>query len=259
MGIDLACRAAHQASLARPDGSYVWTGRKFFTRTADLEQLWTALGLSDDDTVQVVLEPTRNVWAPVASWLRRRGAGRATVSMVPTSQSADLRAYYSKHTKNDHLDSKLLARLPLLHPEGLRPHIGDGPAEPLRRAVKVRSSIVKRRTAVYQRLDAQLELLGPGWHAVLGSNYGKAALALLARYGDPTTLLRLGQARLTRFLIRHSRGAWRDDHAAGLLAAARESLALWGPDGIDFAELALHHPDPPPPSLRGSAQRLDIR
>jgi hypothetical protein len=30
---------------------------------------------------------------------------------------ADLRAYYSKHAKNDHLDSKMLARLPLLHPE----------------------------------------------------------------------------------------------------------------------------------------------
>ncbi|MDT5155226.1 MAG: hypothetical protein QOI01_6959 [Mycobacterium sp.] len=44
-------------------------------------------------------------WAPVASWFRHRGA---RVSMVPTTQSADLRAYYSKHAKNDHLDSKLL-------------------------------------------------------------------------------------------------------------------------------------------------------
>jgi transposase len=238
LGIDLACRAAHQASLARSDGTFVWTGRKFFTRPADLEALWAAVGLAEGDTVRVVLEPTRNAWAPVASWLRRRGA---KVSMVPTTQSADLRAYYSKHTKNDHLDSKLLARLPLLHPEGLRDHTGDGPAEPLRRAVKVRASMVKRRTAVFQRLDAQLELLGPGWYDALGSNYGKAALAVLARYADPHALVRLGQARLTRFLIRHSRGAWRDDHATALLTAARESLELWGTDpetGIDFAELA---------------------
>ena len=235
LGIDLACRAAHQASLARADGSFVWTGRKFFTRPDELRRLWDDLGLSGDDSVMVVMEPTRNAWAPVASWFRRRGA---KVSMVPTTQSADLRAYYSKHTKNDHLDSKLLARLPLLHPEGLREHTGDGPAEPLRRIVKVRASIVKRRTAVFQRLDAQLELLGPAWYDALGSSYGKAALAVLARYADPHILLRLGQARLTRFLIRHSRGAWRDDHARTLLAAARQSLELWGPDGIDFAELA---------------------
>ncbi|WP_094275530.1 IS110 family transposase [Rhodococcus sp. OK302] len=235
LGIDLACRAAHQASLARPDGTYMWTGKKFFTRPTDLEKLWTAIGLNQEDAVTVVLEPTRNAWAPVASWFRRRGA---TIVMVPTTQSADLRAYYSKHTKNDHLDSKLLARLPLLHPEGLREHTSDGPADPLRRAVKMRSSIVKRRTAIYQRLDAQLELLGPTWYDALGSNYGKCALAVLIRYADPTSILRLGPARLTRFLIRYSRGAWRDEHARTLLAAARESLELWGPDGIDFAELA---------------------
>ncbi|HET8992778.1 IS110 family transposase [Rhodococcus sp. SJ-2] len=238
LGIDLACRAAHQSSLARTDGTYVWTGKKFFTRPADLDDLWADIDLQEGDTLRVVMEPTRNAWAPVASWFRRRGA---VVSMVPTTQSADLRAYYSKHTKNDHLDSKLLARLPLLHPEGLRDHTGDGPAEPLRRVVKMRSSVVKRRTAVYSRLDAFLELLGPAWYDALGSNYGKAALAVLVRYADPTTLLRLGHARLTRFLIRHSRGAWREAHATALLRAARESLDLWGTDpdvGIDFAELA---------------------
>ena len=235
LGIDLACRAAHQASLARADGSYVWTGRKFFTRPAELEALWDLVGLEPGDTLRVVIEPTRNAWVPVAAWFRRRGA---RVSLVPTTQSADLRAYYSKHTKNDHLDSKLLARLPLLHPEGLRDHASDGPAEPLRRAVKTRHSIVKRRTAIFSRLDALLELLGPGWYDALGSNYGKAALELLARYADPNALGRLGHARLTRFLIRHSRGAWRDAHATALLAAARETLQLWGADGIDFAELA---------------------
>ena len=235
LGIDVACRAAHQASLAGADGTLMWSGRKFFTRPAELERLWADLDLDEDCELTVVMEPTRNAWVPLASWFRRRGA---KVVLVPTTQSADLRAYYSKHTKNDHLDSKILARLPLLHPDGLREHTDTGPAAPLRRIVKQRSSIVKRRTAIFQRLDAQLELLGPAWYDALGSNYGKAALAVLARYADPTTLAKLGPARLTRFLVRHSRGAWRDTHADVLLAAAHESLQLWGTDGIDFAELA---------------------
>ena len=37
LGIDLACRAAHVASVAGPDGTLLWRGRSFFTRPADLE------------------------------------------------------------------------------------------------------------------------------------------------------------------------------------------------------------------------------
>lgn len=158
--------------------------------------------------------------------------------MVPTTQSADLREYYSKHTKNDRLDSEILARLPLLHPEGLREFSGAGTGDPLRRLVKQRSTMVKRRTAVYSRIDALLELLGPAWYAVLGSDYGKAALAFLTRYADPNAVLRLGEARLSRFLQVRSRGQYGPEPARALVAAARETLALWGPDGMDFAELA---------------------
>jgi len=234
LGIDVAVRAAHQAALTR-DGATVWRGRRFWTRPADLEKLWTDLDLADPGELTVVIEPTRNAWIVIAEWFRRRGA---KVVMVPTTQSADLRKYYSKHTKNDRIDSELLARLPLLHPEGLREYSGQGPADPLRRLVKQRSTMVKRRVAVYARLDALVELLGPAWYAVLGSNYGLASLEFLARYADPNAVIRLGQARLARFLIARSRGAWREDHAAGLVAAAKETLALWGPGGMDFAELA---------------------
>ncbi len=234
LGIDVACRAAHQATLAR-DGTVVWRGRKFWTRPDDLERLWSALDCPDPAELTVVLEPTRNAWIVVAEWFRRRGT---RVVMVPTTQSADLRKYYSKHTKNDRIDSELLARLPLLHPEGLREYFGQGPADPLRRLVKQRSTMIKRRTAIHARLDALVELLGPAWYAVLGSNYGVAALEFLARYADPHAVMRLGQARLARFLIARSRGAWRHDHAAGLLLAAKETLTLWGEHGMNFAELA---------------------
>ena len=234
LGIDVACRAAHQGALPG-DGATLWGGRTIHTPPADLERLWADLDLGDPAELTVVLEPTRNAWIVLAEWFRRRGV---RVVMVPTTQSADLRKYYSKHTKNDRIDSELLARLPLLHPEGLREYSGQGPTDPLRRLTKQRSTLVKRRTAVLSRLDALTELLGPAWYAVLGSNYGIAALEFLTRYADPHAVIRLGQARLARFLIRHSRGAWRDDHAEGLVTAARQTLALWGADGMDFAELA---------------------
>jgi transposase len=156
LGIDVACRAAHQCSLADESGRFAWSGRRFRTTVADLNRLWGQI--PQPAALTVVMEPTRNAWVPLAAWFRRHGA---TVVMVPPEQSADLRDYYSKHAKSDRLDSRMLARLPLLHPEGLQAAEGLGPADALRRASRLRSSLVKRRNVILARLDSYLELLGP--------------------------------------------------------------------------------------------------
>src|SRR4051794_8721693 len=101
---------------------------------------------------------------------RRHGADGASRAVRGPAK------YYNKHTKTDRLDCQLLARLPLLHPDGLVSTPGLGPAEALRRTVGHRESLITRRTAALQRLDALLELLGPAWIAVLGTEPGKAAL-----------------------------------------------------------------------------------
>ena len=234
LGIDVACVAAHRASLADERGEFSWSGWRFHSRPEELERLWEKI--PDGAEVTVVMEPTRNAWVPLASWLRARGA---KVVLVPPEQSADLRDYYNKHTKTDRLDSRVLARLPLLHPEGLIPEKGSGAADPLKRAVRQRSSLLKRRVAAMQRLDAYLELLGPSWSDALGSgDYGKAALAVLERWADPRAVKRAGRKRITTRMIRVSRGGWREDRADRLLAAADETLELWAHGGIDFAELA---------------------
>jgi transposase len=234
LGIDVACRADHQASLADDRGEFIWSAWKFRTTPADLERLWAKIPAGAE--VVVVMEPTRNAWVPLAAWLRARGA---KIVVVPPEQSADLRDYYNKHAKTDRLDSRMLARLPLLHPEGLREIDGLGPAEPLKRAVRHRSSLQKRRTSAMQRLDALVELLGPAWAEVLGQGeYNKTALGVLERYADPKALKKLGRKRLAALMIRTSRGHFREAKADELLAAADETVELWAAGGLNFAELA---------------------
>ena len=46
--------------------------------------------------VTVIMEPARNAWVPLAAWFRRQDA---TVVLVLSEQSADLRVYYTMHTK----------------------------------------------------------------------------------------------------------------------------------------------------------------
>lgn len=234
LGIDVACQADHQASLADDRGEFLWSAWRFRTTPADLEALWAKI--PEGAEVTVIMEPTRNAWVPLAAWLRARGA---KVVVVPPEQSADLRDYYNRHTKTDRLDSRILARVPLLHPEGLRDLEGLGPADPLKRAVRHRTSLQKRRGQAVMRLDALVELLGPAWADALGAGeYTKTALAVLERFSDPRAMKKAGRKRLATLLIRHSRGQWREAKADELLAAAGETLSLWAAGGLDFAELA---------------------
>jgi transposase len=241
LGIDVACRAAHQASLAAADGRLVFSGHRFHTSVDELERLWARLPVevaADPHAagLTVVMEPTRNAWVLLAAWFRRRGA---RIVLIPPERSADLRAYYSKHTKSDRLDSVLLARLPLLHPDGLHPEHGLGPGDALRRATRLHASLVQRRSTILARLDALLEILGPVWHTALGANLGQTTTLrfLAAGYADPHTLRRLGRARLARFLHRHSRGAWGEQQAEALLQAASQTTLLWE-DELDYPDLA---------------------
>jgi transposase len=85
LGVDVACRAAHQASLADEQGRFLFVGHRFRTDPDELDTLWARL--PNDAEIEVVMEPTRNAWVALAAWFRRHGA---TVVMVPPEQSADL-------------------------------------------------------------------------------------------------------------------------------------------------------------------------
>lgn len=163
---------------------------------------------------------------------RRRGGDGATGAIGGPG------AYYNKHAKTDRLDSRVLARLPLLHPEGLHAETTLGPGDALKRAVKIRSGLVHRRSTSMARLDTLLEIMGPMWVVALGSDMTLTALRFLARYGDPRKVKRLGKARLAELLCRSSRRTWGPERAAAIMAAAEATLRLWGEDGMDFDELA---------------------
>ena len=234
LGVDLGIRAAHVATLCDEGGEVVWSKRRFRSRHEELVELVDEIG--DCHELTVVMEPTRNAWVPVAAHFMAVGA---RVVLVPPERAADLRRYYAKHIKNDRVDSKVLARVPLLHPEGLNPIESLGPAEPLKRAVRRRVKLVEWRVACRQRIDAMLDLLGPGYAEVLGgARYTKTALEILERYGDPRRLRRLGVKRLTVLMQGTSGGHWGTEQAQRLVDTAVEATRLWDNDQLDFEELA---------------------
>ena len=65
VGIDIACRAAHQAACADETGRIIWSGHRFRTAAKQLEALWSRLP-AETTEVMVVMEPTRNAWVALS-------------------------------------------------------------------------------------------------------------------------------------------------------------------------------------------------
>ena len=234
LGIDVACRADHRASLADERGEFIWSSWKFRTTTADLERLWAKI--PDGASVTVILEPTRNAWVPLSAWLQARGA---TVILVPPEQSADLRDYYNKHTKTDRLDSGcwLVCRC-------CTPRACGASTTSARRShcagrsvtASAWSSAAARPVCVSTHSSScwgrggpipsdRPPLRRPPWSSWRNTPiHGRSSVS--------------GAARLAALLIRSSAGLWREDKADELLAMANETLELWSCGGIDFTELA---------------------
>jgi transposase len=238
LGLDLAITAEHRACLTDEAGT-VLAERRLRSTRKDLVALATVAreGMQDTDELVVVMEPTAGAWVAPAAFFISVGA---KVHLVPPEQASDLRRYYAKHVKNDRIDAKLLARLPLLHPDGLHEvGVPEGDQGTLRRLVARRARLIKELAQHRARVRSLLHLAMPGMSEILGEELGKGAMAVLARYGDPRTMLRLGRSRLAAVFIKATRGAWREPKAEEVLGCARDAVELWeGLPGCDFAEVA---------------------
>ena len=236
LGIDVACRAAHQVSLADEQGRFIWSGRRFRTTSQDLERLWAMLpgaptrrGLGGHGTdPQRVGAAGRVVSAP-----RRRGGAGAT-GTVGGSAPLLRQAHQVR-------PAGLPAAGPGADAAPRRPATeqGLGPGDALRRAAKLHSTLRSGAAKAWPDWTPCWRSSGrTGTTRRRRPGQPDPVAVPRRRYADPHTVKRLGRARLARFLYRHSRGAWGEAQAEAFLAAAQETLQLWAGGELDFPDLA---------------------
>lgn len=97
----------------------------------------------------------------------------------------------------------------------------DQPTRELQALVRLRDDHVAARVAATNQLAALLDQHWPGAAAIFGRLDSEIALCFLDRYPTPQSTSRLGEARLTAFLRRHSYCGRRS--ASDLLARLREA------------------------------------
>ena len=240
IGLDVAIQAAHKAVVADECGQFLTPLLTLHTSPQELDQLFArARDGAPDAALQVVMEPTGMAWFPIAAYCLRQGV---IVYLVNGQEVADLRRYYRRHAKSDHIDARVLVRLPLVNPEQLHRLILP-PASTLacQRSCRQLDRLSRQLTAIQNRLQAIDRFAWPGLEAqVFADPNGRAVRWFRAHWYDPCAVVTAGAAGLRQHWL-ETGGAPGDtgDWIDRLVHLAQQIVQLYGQEGqfLDFAEL----------------------
>ncbi len=236
VGIDLGIASAHTVRVLDETGKTL-AKRKAWPTEASLSDVEaTALAGAPEGTVlEIVMEPTGPAWLPIAVYFSARGH---LVYRVSSAKAADLRRFLSRHTKTNGIDADTLARLPIFDPVGLQPLVLPGAEQAaLDRRVRATDRLTQAGAEHKRRIKDLVRQLLP--MTPLTGDLGVADLAVLERYADPNSLIRLGLKRLTVLIVKASHSHQGAERAEQWLAAARSSVELYaGHPAVAFADLA---------------------
>jgi transposase len=245
VGIDLAIRGAHIATVLDAHGAVIGTPLRFHTTYKDLKRFVRVVraGLAKDDRVLAIMEPTGMSWFPIAQWLARAGC---TVIRVKGQRVKALRRYLSEHAKTDVLDARLLSAIPGFGQKGLSPlYLPSAPQMALNRLTKQRRRYQEETGSIMRRLRDLIRWAEPDLEDALPELNTMVSLAVIERYFDPRAMRRLGQARLVAFLDKHvggthaAHGPFTARLAERLMEAARSTIHLYPSQEVDFELLQL--------------------
>jgi transposase len=236
VGIDLGIASAHAVRILDEEGNTL-AKRKALPTVESLSAIEeTALEETPAGTrIEVVIEPTGPAWLPIAVFFINRGH---VVYRVSSTQSADLRRFLSRHAKTNNIDAETLARIPLIHPQGVQPlELPAADAASLDRRVRAAHRLTRQVALHKTRIKALVRQVMP--MSPLGGKITHADLAVLDRWGDPNLLVRAGRKGLATVICKASNNHIGTERADEWLAAANSAIELYaGHPAVAFADLA---------------------
>jgi len=241
IGLDLAVAGSHKAVVFDDTANrFVTTVLTISSRPGDLDLLLQrARRGAETEALRLVMEPTGLAWFPVAVSMNRHGV---ETYLVKTQQVSDLRKVYSRHAKSDRIDARVLARLPMVNPEGVHPLIlTDAKSLACQRGCRELDRLMETITASKNRLQAIDRTAWLGLLTLVCSDPQSALLRWVRMHWyNPLAVVQAGAEAIRQQWCADGNTASDDtDWATVLVSAAQEVLALYGSDGqhLDFASL----------------------
>lgn len=184
IGIDIG-KNHHEASIVSPKGRQIGHSLRFATTHKGADSLISFIFKNIGDSPCVFgMEATGHYWYPIYSFLKFKGY---TIYVINPIQSDSLRKMYIRQTKNDSIDSFLIAEV-IRFGQFEATSMADETILAMRQLCRYRDSVVSSGTEIKLRISTIMEQIFPEYGKQFSSLWLGTSMGILEKYLTPENI-----------------------------------------------------------------------
>ena len=184
VGIDIG-KNHHEASIVSPEGKQIGRSLRFATTHKGADSLMSFIFKNIGNSPCVFgMEATGHYWYPIYSFLKAKGY---TIYVINPIQSDTLRKMYIRQTKNDSIDSFLIAEV-IRFGQFTTTSMTDENILAMRQLCRYRDSVISSRTEIKLRISTIMEQIFPEYEKQFSSLWLSTSMGILEKYLTPENI-----------------------------------------------------------------------
>lgn len=184
VGIDIG-KNHHESSIVSPEGKQIGRSLRFATTHKGADSLMSFIFKNIGNSPCVFgMEATGHYWYPIYSFLKAKGY---TIYVINPIQSDSLRKMYIRQTKNDSIDSFLIAKVIRFGQFGTT-SMADENILAMRQLCRYRDSVISSRTEIKLRIGTIMEQIFPEYEKQFSSLWVSTSMGILEKYLTPENI-----------------------------------------------------------------------
>lgn len=184
VGIDIG-KNHHEASIVSPEGKQIGRSLRFATTHKGADSLMSFIFKNIGNSPCVFgMEAIGHYWYPIYSFLKAKGY---TIYVINPIQSDSLRKMYIRQTKNDSIDSFLIAEVIRFGQFGTT-SMADENILAMRQLCRYRDSVISSRTEIKLRIGTIMEQIFPEYEKQFSSLWVSTSMGILEKYLTPENI-----------------------------------------------------------------------
>ena len=184
IGIDIG-KNHHEASIVSPEGKQIGHSLRFATTHKGADSLMSFIFNNIGNSSCIFgMEATGHYWYPIYSFLKARGY---TIYVINPIQSDSLRKMYIRQTKNDSIDSFLIAEV-IRFGQFTTTSMADENILAMRQLCRYRDSVISSRNEIKLRISTIMEQIFPEYEKQFSSLWVSTSMGILEKYLTPENI-----------------------------------------------------------------------